>query len=273
MKSIGERLQELENMVTLLTAELTTLKSHIGDRYTPPTTFQGDSVATKQYPAGDVRSGFGASAGKLLAWNNKELDNPANQEPTAPSVGYNKHTHTRFSGGALLMDGLEIVEYDFTKKADKTPVPEGQRITNLHSQGFWPYEPKIQTALNSKGEEVPKIGQLILTFAPDIQKWGSTAFEIDVTQCYFVKRRQTANKDENGDVIEGEDVGDIEKDSKGQEMKAPLMVLKEEESTDPETGESIKTLVVDDAKTSIVWDENGQCWRLYAAYAPGDAGV
>ena len=60
--------------------------------------------------------------------------------------------------------------------------------------------------------------------------------EIDVKKCYLVE------KDENGDIV---------LDSKGQEKKSPLYNA-------------------DQTKTSIIWDESGNCWRFYAVYASGN---
>lgn len=108
-------------------------------------------------------------------------------------------------------------------------------IVNKHSPQFWQEQPQIATEVNSKGETVKKIGQLELIFNPDTLKWGTSAFEIDIKKCYFVER---------------DDNGDIALDSKGQQKRSPLYN-------------------VDTTKSSIVWDENGNCFRLYSVYAPG----
>ncbi len=125
---------------------------------------------------------------------------------------------------------LELVEYDIDWDADDF---------SKHSQQFWrshglnqpPIKKMDKTSQGGGTEQVEMIGTLELEFNPDTQKWGF--FTIDVEKIKLVKR------DANGD---------IEQDSKGNDMSAPLYSS-------------------DKTKTCIVWDENGECWRFYATYA------
>lgn len=176
----------------------------------------------------DISSGLGDKIGGQILWNSEETNAPKNSETTDPTTkseakGYNKHTHSRFSGGALIKDQLEIVDYDLTTVG----------MTNPHSQGFWQVTPVIKTEANSKSEQVQKIGSLDLVFNPDTLTWGTSAYEIDVKKCYLVMR------DTNGD---------IELDTKGNQKKSLLYNS-------------------DSTKTSIIWDENASCFRLYATFS------
>jgi len=230
--NINDRIKQLEDQVAALSAKLIDLSANTQDKFKSPLSVSGGNRSRSILGAVDSQSGYGQVKGGAVIWNTSELDNPpVNQEPPNPVLndhakGYNKHTHSRFAGGALLADGLEIVQYDF----DNTP------ITNKHSQAYWNPVPDIKKMNNSDNSEaVEMIGLLDLVFNPDTQKWGTVAYEIDVKKCYLVMRDAKGN---------------IALDDKGNKMKSPLYNS-------------------DNTKTSIVWDENGECWRLYAAYAPG----
>ena len=228
--SLNSRIKELEDKIATLTSKVWNLSRNTESKTNPPYSIIGSESSKSEITPIDIKAGWGHRYGGSIVWNSSELGvPPGNVEPSVPNAetgkGYNKHTHTRFSGGALIKGGIEIVDYDFSE----TPV------TNIHSQQFWVTQPNIKTDINTNKESVDKIGLLDLVFNPDTKTWGCPAYEIDVKKCYLVER------DANGNIV---------LDSKGREMKSPLY------NTDP-------------TKTSIVWDENGNCWRLYAAYAPG----
>lgn len=109
-------------------------------------------------------------------------------------------------------------------------IPENRR----HSLQFI-NEPSIAKEKNTKNQLIEKIGILDLVFNPDTQTWGCATYEIDIKKCYLIER------DEDGNIA---------LDSKGQEKKSALW------------NEDIN-------KSSIIWDENGQCWRFLAVYSPG----
>jgi len=231
-----DRIKALEDQITFLQSKIEDLSKHTEQKNIPPITIAGGVQNRGLLSPVDIDTGLGSIMGNGVIWNNSELDTPpANAEVSTPTKGYNKHTHSRYSGGALIKQNLEIVEYDPTWFAT---------ITNKHSQQFWQTNPIIRTIVNSKPEHetVEMIGPLDLTFNPDTLKWGVATLEIDVRQCNFVQRRIV-----DGD---GQVAGDIQKDSNGIEMKGPLFNE-------------------DQTKSSIIWDEDSQIWRLYAAYAPG----
>jgi len=87
----------------------------------------------------------GTGLGKLpnrnagIIWNDAEAQNvPFGQQPSTPTKGYHKHSHSRYAGGALNIDTLEFVEYDLTGY-------------NKHCQAYWKVEAPIQKDTN--GEE------------------------------------------------------------------------------------------------------------------------
>lgn len=248
--TLNERIVELEKQVSALMSQVQTLSSNTEEKYSKPISIVGgqqDKPASKPI---DIKVGSSRRTGGPVIWNSEEAKNPpVNAQPPNPeaisgSKGYNKHSHSRYSGGALIKDVLEIVEYVWGA------------ITNKHSQQYWSNEPTIATDVNSNGETVQKLGKLELIFNPDggydnstipptpIGMWGISTYEINVKKCYLVKRRTT-------DGSLGEKIGDIEKDSKGQEMKS---LLYNDDTT----------------KTSLVWDENAGVWRFYAVYAVGE---
>jgi hypothetical protein len=229
--SLNLRIIQLENEIINLTAKLEDLSKNTEEKYKTPISIVGGGRDRGAINPIDIKAGMGQILGGSLIWNTSELGNPPiNDEPPVPDEntgkGYNKHTHSRFSGGALIKDVIEIVEYDF----DSTP------IANKHSQQFWQEQPKIKKEINSKIEQVDKIGLLDLVFNPDTKTWGCPAYEIDIKKCYLVER----------DIS-----GVIALDSKGQEKKSPLYNE-------------------DQTKTSIIWDESGNCWRFLAVYAEGN---
>lgn len=223
--TINEKIEKLQNQIIALEQKIRDLSANTEEKITTPTTVSGGIRPAGSAAPVDFTSGKNVALGNSPIWNDSELKiPPVGSEPPEPTKGYNKHSHSRFSGGALIKDVLEIVEYVWGS------------ITNKHSQQFLNLtDNNIATEVNSKGETVKKIGQLDLVFNPDTLTWGCGAYEIDVKKCYLVER------DVNGDIAV---------DSKGQQKKS---LLWDSDST----------------KSSIVWDENGACFRFYCTLAPG----
>jgi len=233
MATLNEQVRELQARIKTLESKINDLSTNTEEKYTKPNTQAGNIRSPSFNLPVDTKSGLGGMLGNAVLWNNTESRIPRiDQQPSAPTIGYNKHSHSRYSGGALIKDSLEIVEYDWTKAYDGS----AQSITNKHSQQFFPKTPMIKTETNTNGEEIDKIGQLDLVFNPDTQSWGVAAYEIDVKKCYLIER------DVNGVIA---------LDSKGQQKRSLLW---------NENG----------LKNSIIWDESGNCWRLFAIYSPGE---
>jgi hypothetical protein len=196
--SLNSRIKELENKIIELEDKLQDLSKNTEETYKKPITISGGKQGQGNIGSIDISSGLGAIKGGAVIWNETEINAPYGIQPNIPKIGYNKHSHSRFSGGALIKDTIEIVEYVWGS------------IINKHSQGFFLPEnvPEIATEVDSSnGKTIEKIGLLDLIFNPSTQTWGCPAYEIDIKKCYLVER------DENGI---------ISLDSKGNEKKSYL---------------------------------------------------
>lgn len=204
MENLNDRINLLESQIASLQLQLQKLVDGVQLSYPNPVSKTG-LLNNNKIAAIDIKTGFGNIKGNGIIWNSSELKRtPINKEPTNPETiigakGYNKHSHSRFSGGALIKDVLEIVEYDWNSVSPA--------IDNKHSQQYWNKNLKIATQENTKKETIDKIGLLDLIFNPDTKTWGVSAYEIDVKKCYLVQR---------------DDEGNIALDSKGQQKKSPL---------------------------------------------------
>lgn len=125
----------------------------------------------------------GTGLGKLSArqggiiWNDADAQNvPWGQQPSTPTKGYHKHSHSRYAGGALDISTLELVEYDFSGE-------------NKHCQAYWNVQPSIK-----KEDGIEKIGLLDITFDKTSGKWLAGGI-IDVEKTKLVQ------KDEDGNII------------------------------------------------------------------------
>ena len=199
--NINERLSEAENKIKCLEAKIKDLTVNTEQKSKTPYTLAGGNRDRTNIGAIDASAGMGQIKGSGIVWNTEELKHSQlNSEPTNPeevdgAKGYAKHSHSKFSGGALIVDVLEFVEYVWGT------------ITNKHSQSYWKVQPEIATEKTSLGEVVEKKGKLELFFNPDTKSWGTGAYEIQVDRCYFVER------DNEGNIL---------LDSNGNEMKSCL---------------------------------------------------
>jgi len=191
-----------------LYAEITELKNKISDfdkntdnKDTSPISKVGSQSTKSLNMPISANSGLGALFGGAVIFNSEELAFPPMGEevptPDEKTKSYNQHTHSRHSGGALIIDALEIVEYDWNGIQNK------HNLQNLTEE----QQPKVKTEINSSGEQVDKIGLLDLIFNSDTESWGVSAYEIDIKKCYFVER------DEDGEIA---------LDERGNEKKSPL---------------------------------------------------
>jgi len=223
---INDRIKYLEDKIIELESKVKDVSRNTEEKYKTPISVVGGGRDQSLIRSTDIRSGRGQNLGSIVLWNNTEIDGVYGTEPSIPTIAYNKHGHSRFSGGALISGVTEVVEYNWGS------------IINKHSQSFLTSSqfPTIAKEENTNKEQVEKIGLLDLVFNADTKTWGVATYEIDIKKCFLVER------DENGDIA---------LDSKGQQKKSALY----NEDTN---------------KSSIVWDENAACFRLYSVYAPGE---
>ena len=151
-----------------------------------PHTRVGNNRTKSSIRAADPGTGLGGVFGGNLVWNNVEVAIPKYGEtPAVPSKGYLKHSHSEYSGGALDINTLELVEYDcFHGGADVSG------DFNKHCQQFWLTEPAIRTSSHADGdigaEGVEKIGKLDISFDGDNRKWVAGISQIDVRETTFI---------------------------------------------------------------------------------------
>jgi hypothetical protein len=197
----------------------------------------GDRDRSHARPA-DIKTGLGGTYGGNLCFNDAELNFPKyGEKPATPTAGYNRHGHSSFAGGALDINTLELIEYDFELDDDKEWISGSH---SKHSQQYWVDEPTIKKERytsridgSTTGEYVEHIGFLDVEFDQRTRKFKASAYEIDVDRTVLVKRN--AN-------------GEIATDDNGEPMSAPLYQE-------------------DETKTNTVWDKDAKVWRFYAVYA------
>jgi len=249
-KTFQQRIIELENQIKQLQTKLNDISNNTEEKQLIPYSKAGGLKSPAQNKSVDIGTGLGSTLSGSIIWNDADLIFPPyGTKAGTPTKGYNRHFHSRYAGGALDINTLEIIEYNVNWEDPSDPNYDKY---NQHSQGFWKTEPPIKTDIkisnDGQVENVFKVGKLDLIFDPNKQKWGASAYEIDLAKCYFVIR------DENGDII---------KDENGTEMKSLLYIPKT--SINPETGN--KDIVIDPEKTTMVWDKLAKCWRTYAVFS------
>ena len=238
------QIQELEDALIQIKAELEEFQKNTSEKNILPYTKTGGIKDQSQQKAVDISTGLSQTFSGSVVWNDAELKFPGFGIELglelAPTKGYNRHSHSRFSGGALDINTLEIVEYE--RNEDNQTIDDEGNKGNQDCQSLWKKLPTIKKEDNLDSKSVAKLGKLDLIFNPNfgkdeqnnpIGKWGVATYEIDVKKCYLVSR------DEDGN---------IELDENGKEMKA-LLYNK------------------DLTKTNIVWDKLAKCWRIYAVFA------
>ena len=182
--TINERLEFLEQTVNTLSAQLKAVSANT------------EGASKTNYSV--VGASRDPNIDRPIIWNNSEINASYGIQPAVPKFGYNKHSHSRFSGGALIYGVIEIVDYDWGA------------VTNKNSQSFLDELPIVKDKSTS-GETVDRIGTLSLVFDPDSSSWGCPAYEIDVRKCFLVERE-----------TEGNNKGEIKLDDNGKQMKSAL---------------------------------------------------
>jgi len=264
-ENIRQKIDNLEREIKSLRSKLQALEDRKDSRFILPYSKIGLGKSPAQRFPTDISAGLGGSKGSFLPWNDLELVRPGYGTilaTTAPAKAYHKHSHSEYSGGALDVNTLKLVEYD--TDGNGNIIGEGGTSLNRHCQQFWKEDPVI--AKTASGIE--KIGLLDIEFDEATQKWlaGGKADYIDVENTYLVQYAYhkydddgnlitTVNADgitvpvEYSSTAEGV-TKEIKIDDKGNEMKAPLLVSD------------------DSFRSNVIWDEDAQTWRFYAVFRP-----
>ena len=139
--TLNEKIQDLEQQIKSLQSKIEDLTNTTDNKYIAPYTKSGEAVDKSRIRSTDISTGLGRVMGGNTVWNDTELKLPAyGQNPTDPTKGYNNHGHSRYSGGALDINILEVVEYANTNgiilDSNGSPI-------NKHCQQFWKNHPNI----------------------------------------------------------------------------------------------------------------------------------
>lgn len=247
-ETLNEKLKRLESNWKRLESKVKDLSRNTEESGIRPYSKVGGIRSRSQIRPVDIFAGLGGTYGGNMIWNDSELILPPyNQQPPTPTKGFNRHTHSRYSGGALDISSLELIEYE-TNELGEIIDSEGN-VVNKHTQQFWKNHPKIV-----KDGEIEKIGLLDIQFDPTTKKWKAGGGDIDVETTYFVQYiwKKDGNKVPAG--TEGA-TKEIKKDSNDKEMRSPLLHT---------TGTPVENY----NKSNVVWDEINLCWRLYAVFKP-----
>ncbi len=250
MTTINKKIKNLEIEVKKLKSKLFDLSKNVESKVIPPYTKIGASRDRSQIRPVDIETGLGQAFGGNLIFNDSELNFPPyGDKPSEPTKGYNKHSHSKYAGGALDINSVEFVDYD----ADF----ETSLLYNKHCQGFWLSSPPIKKVTNSQGQSVEKIGNLDIEYDPDTRKWKASGgiIEIDIDNTYFVKYIWKKDGDEVPAGTEGA-TREVKTDENGNLMKSPLVLYEETVSNETKN------------KANAVWDKDAQCFRLYAVFKP-----
>jgi hypothetical protein len=223
MSTLNRKIIELENKIRVLENTLTQLQGEVSKTKLPSPSNSATGRSKGTTVSVDLASGLGGVYNGKIIWNDLEQDLPMICPSTSPAAtkGYHKHSHSQYSGGALDIANLMLVEYQLNTSL------------NPDCQSYWNGQEVIK-----KQDGIDKLGKLAVVFNPLLGYWGTAAYEIDIKACKFVEY----DKNDDGTLT-------VALDTNGEPKSAPLWN-------------------VDETKTSIVWDKNAKCWRLYAAFAP-----
>lgn len=260
-QKLNDRLLQLEREIKILHAQLNNLTQRTATRRIPPETRASQENRSRVgSPLPSTGTGLGRIHGRAgnIIWNDAEGKTPAfKSQPITPVKGYNKHSHSKFSGGALDIHTFELVEYETVDSEVADPVILGADgiPVNKHCQSYWNSQPKIV-----KENEVEKIGYLDIQFDSSSKKWVTGSNMIDVERTYLVQYIWKLGGDEVPPGTEGA-TREIKTDANGNQMKSSFLSTLGDSLTVSGRNENLN-------KSNVYWDKDAQCWRFYAVFKP-----
>ncbi len=253
MPTLNDRIKELEQHVKKLTSQIIKISALTESQTPKPYGKMGGITSKDSIRPADISSGLGMIYGGQTLWNDAEaLGIGFGTKGDTPTKGFNLHTHSQFSGGALDINALQLVEYDVDWGASGGADPDRSK----HSPGYWRTHPPI-----AKEGNVEKIGNLDITFDPITKKWMTGSIYIDVENTFLVQYEWV---DDDGNPVAEETPGAtrrIKQDGNGVEMKSPLLYTSADTSNLDGRNENLR-------KSQVVWREDDKCWKLYSVYKP-----
>lgn len=171
-KPLNDRIEYLEEELRRLKSKLADVSRNVEETSVRPYSKVGGGRDRGQIRPVNIDTGLGQVMGGNIVWNDSELIIPPyGEQPATPTKGYNKHSHSRYSGGAIDINSVELVEYE--RNDDGKLIDKDGNVLNEHCSQFWKNPPVIETTENSKGELVEKKGKLAdnFYFDADTKTW------------------------------------------------------------------------------------------------------
>lgn len=152
MGKLTDKIRTLESKVSSLEASIKNLSKNTEAIRMKPESKVGlkDDGKTGLMPS--TGTGLGKFPGNTegIVWNDSDAQNvPWGQQPPQPSKGYNKHGHNEFSGGALDVNTLKLVEY--VRNPSGIILDQFGNPLNESCQSYWKDLPQI--IKDENGEE------------------------------------------------------------------------------------------------------------------------
>lgn len=134
--SLNDKMRDYERRIKRLEDKILDLTSKTEAKRLKPES----KVPTLELGKSGLIPSTGTGLGKVPGRQGNIIFNDADsqilgfgQMPSAPTKGYNKHSHSRYSGGALDINTLELIEYEDLDISGH----------NRDCQSYWFTQPKI----------------------------------------------------------------------------------------------------------------------------------
>ncbi len=146
MATLNDKIKQLERQIRILESKVIDLTNKTEATRTRPESriSQIDLGKFSSSPTPSSGTGLGQVPGYVpgVIWNDADVSaTPFGEQPPTPTKGYNKHFHSRYAGGALDINSLELVEYEDLDTSGH----------NRNTQSYWKTLPNI--ALDDNGEQ------------------------------------------------------------------------------------------------------------------------
>lgn len=144
MATLNDKIRQMENQIKKLQAKVLDLANKTEAIRAKPESKVPLLDLSKTTPTPSSGTGLGKLPNRNagIIWNDGDAQNPGfGTQPSTPTKGYNKHFHSRYAGGALDINSLELVEYDNLDTSGH----------NRHNQSYWKTLPNI--AIDDNGEK------------------------------------------------------------------------------------------------------------------------
>ena len=134
MATLNDKVRQLENQIKTLQAKVLDLTNKTEASRAKPESKVPLSDLSKTTPMPSSGTGLGKLPARNagIIWNDADAQNLGfGTQPSIPTKGYNKHSHSEYAGGALDINTLKLVEYDLSGY-------------NKHNQSYWKEQPNIE---------------------------------------------------------------------------------------------------------------------------------